>query len=322
VTLRTSWRVRALFCALATELLAACGSPPTAGAPLPPAPLLGEPAEAVPADLDLVVRVDLRRLRDALGGGFDSLLEQMIARAPNGEQDAATGRLLLRLLLEADTVWLGARPGLSPEQTDNVLVARGPFSALVPDAIGGQPEWRRPERLGGGVLRYERATPPQRALPAVLYLREPDLVVVGSAAEIDALELTVEQGNGGEPLRARESGIVTLSARVPKIASRLRERAPTITRLIEGAERLSCGLDRRAGRYELELELEYGAAERAREVLEPIREVFAALSRAGLEWLGSTTFEASGAIVSARLSLDSAVVERLVACRLTTGCPP
>jgi hypothetical protein len=43
---------------------------------------------------------------------------------------------------------------------------------------------------------------------------------------------------------------------VPKIASGLRERAPTLTRLIDGAERLSCLLDRRGERYELELELE------------------------------------------------------------------
>jgi hypothetical protein len=317
---RASGKRRVRAGALAVLVLAACGPPPSAGAPLPPAPRLVEPADAVPADLDLVARVDLRRLRDALGGGFDTLLEQIIAQSPNGERDAATGRLVLRLLLKADTVWFGARPGLSPEQTDSVLVARGPFAALVPDAIGGEPAWRRPARLGGGVLRYERPTPPERALPAVLYVREPDLVVVGSAAEIDALELTVEQGRGGEPLRARESGILSVAARVPKIAPRLRERAPTLTRLIDGAERLSCGLDRRSDRYELELELEYEAAERARQVVDPFREVFAALSRAGLDWLGGVAVEASGAVVSARLSLDSARIERLIACRLTPGC--
>jgi hypothetical protein len=311
-----------LWCsaALGVSLFACSPLPPAEPPPPPEAPLLGDPASVIPADLDLVARVDLRRLRDALGGAFDSLFEQVMERAPSGERDAATGRLLLTLLLKADTVWLGARPGFSAEQTDSVLVLRGAFSQLVPHAIGGDPAWQRPERLGGGVLRFERPTPPVRAQPAVLYVREPDLVVVGSEAEIDALELGVEQGRGDEPLRAKESGIVSVSARVPKIASGLRERAPTLTRLIDGAERLSCLLDRRGERYELELELEYDSAERARQVEGPIRDVFAALARAGLDWLDAVAVNVAGLSVSARLSLPTAVVERLIACRVSGAC--
>jgi hypothetical protein len=149
-----------LWCsaALGVSLFACSPLPPAEPPPPPEAPLLGDPASVIPADLDLVARVDLRRLRDALGGAFDSLFEQVMERAPSGERDAATGRLLLTLLLKADTVWLGARPGFSAEQTDSVLVLRGAFSQLVPHAIGGDPAWQRPERLGGGVLRFERPT--------------------------------------------------------------------------------------------------------------------------------------------------------------------
>lgn len=274
----------------------------------------------MPADLDLVVRLDLRRLRAALGGAFEPLSQQILSRAPSDERDAATGRLLLELLLRADTVWLGARPGLSAEQTDSVVMARGAFASVVPDVIGGEPAWQRPERLGGGVLRFERPPPPVRAQPAVLYVKEPDLVVIGSAAELDALELTLERGAGDEPLRAKESGIVSLRARVPKLAAGLRARAPTLSRLIEGADLLSCLLDRRADRYELELELEYESRERASQVAGPMREVFASLSRAGLEWLSGATVTASGRSVAARLSLESALLERLLACRLAGNC--
>ena len=299
--------------ALAASLsLAACARnlPP----PLPPAPALAEPAFALPADLDLVLRLDVNRLRDLLGGGFETLFGDLLGRAPTAERDAATGRLLLELLLRADTIWLGARPGLSPESTDNVLVLRGRFAGLVPQDLGGDPPWPPPVRLGGGVLRYERAAPALRATPAVLYLREPDLVVVGSIAEIDALELTIERKEGAPPLRTKEAGLVALTARVGSLRQRLRSRAPTLARLLEGADRLSCAADVRAGNVELELELEYDAAEHAARVAPPLREVFAVLARSGFDWLRGTRIEAVGPAVAVRWALPEDEARRLFAC--------
>src|SRR5687768_16884870 len=112
---RGFWR-GALGLALAV-LPCACVEPlPPA---LPPAPELNEPASAVPADLDLVIRVDVDRLRDVLGGGFDALFDDLMKRTPAGERDGETGRLVLGILMRANTIWLAARPGLSPELTDN-----------------------------------------------------------------------------------------------------------------------------------------------------------------------------------------------------------
>jgi hypothetical protein len=299
----------------------ACGTPQAEAPPPPPAPALGEPALAMPSDLDLVVRVDMRRLRGALGAGFDTIFEETIARARGDERDAETGRLLLLLLSRADTVWLGARPGHSPSLTDNVLVLRGAFGGLVPDAIGGEPPWERPERLGGAVLRYGRRTQPMsRAAPAVLYLREPDLAVLGSAAEIDALALTVEEGRGAAPLRAPEAGIVAVSARVPVLGQRLRQRAPTVARLFEGATRVSATCDRKQADFEFGIDLEYGTAERVAEVAEPIRQVLAVLARSGFGFLEQARVDAVGASIGIRFALSAAELERRFACWVTSDC--
>ena len=302
--------------------LSAC-SPPLPPAPPPPtAPVLEQPALAIPGDLDLVLRVDLARLRDLFGLGFEAALDEMLARAPGSDADGDTGRLLLRLLSRADTVWLGARPGLSPELTDNVLVARGKFAGLVPEAIGGEPSWGRPERLGGGVLRYERAAPKLRATPAVIYLREPDRVVIGSTAEIDALELTLERAEGLPPLRAPESGIVALAARVPELSRGLRERAPTLTRLLDGADELSCSVDRRGEDLELLVELRYAKPARAADVAGPIEAVLARLADSGFRFLESVRVQAAGASVTLSLALPMERVKALVACAAGYGCGP
>jgi hypothetical protein len=52
----------------------------------------------------------------------------------------------------------------------------------------------------------------------------------------------------------------------------------------------------------------------------PLRDVVARLTRSGLDWLEHVAVTASGSSVSARLSLESALVERLVACRIAGGC--
>jgi hypothetical protein len=307
------------LCALS---VCAC-TPPLPPAPPPPlAPVLEEPALAIPGDLDLVMRVDLSRLRDLFGLGFEAALDEMLARTPGADADGDTGRMLLRLLSRADTVWLGARPGLSPELTDNVLVARGKFAGLVPEAIGGDPPWDRPERLGGGVLRYERAAPKLRATPAVIYLREPDRVVLGSTAEIDALELTLERGEGQPPLRAPEAGVVALSARVPQLSQGLRARAPTLTRLLDGADRLSCSVDRRGDDLELVLELSYENASRAADVAGPIEQVLARLAESGFRFLERVRVQPAGSSVTLTLSLPMERVKALAACAAGYGCGP
>ena len=64
-------------------LLAGCAA--RRAAP-PPAPSVEDPAGIVPPDLDLVLRLDLGRLRDALGqGALDELTRRAVRPGGGGE---------------------------------------------------------------------------------------------------------------------------------------------------------------------------------------------------------------------------------------------
>src|SRR6188768_591637 len=96
-------RRRALLLGLSA---AACG--PKTPPPLPPAPAISSAAELIPADLDVVVRLDLARVKAALGElALTALAHQVLAR-DNAGQDP--DELLVSSLLGADQVYLAYRP--------------------------------------------------------------------------------------------------------------------------------------------------------------------------------------------------------------------
>jgi hypothetical protein len=288
--------------------------------PPPSAPSVDEPALVMPADLDLVVRLDLARLRGLLGGELSSNLESMLRRTTPQEPDASTARLLLTLFNRADTAWIGVRPGLAPELTDSAVVLRGRFSGVVPREIGGAPAFAPPEDLGGGVLRFERSAAPERAAPAVLYLREPDLVVVGSIAEMDALDRTLLERQVDAPLRAPETGLLSASARLALLHQRLSERAPTFAGLLNGAERLELSVDHSNNAFTLKLDVAFDTADRATLVAEALSELARILGRGRRAWLAKTRVEALGRFVSLRLSLTESELASLVGCARDADC--
>src|SRR5260370_41317379 len=87
-------------------LLAACGPKPLAAPP--PAPRLTSAAELIPPDLDIVLRLDLARVKAALGAtALSALAGQVLAR---GKADAGAGHLVVSSLVGARQVELGFRP--------------------------------------------------------------------------------------------------------------------------------------------------------------------------------------------------------------------
>ncbi len=92
---------------LALGALPACRS--SRIGPPPDAPRLVRAADAMPADLDLVVRLDLRKIRETLGGpAMTAISEQAVQRLRGS--DRGTDVLMLRALEQTDTLWLGIRP--------------------------------------------------------------------------------------------------------------------------------------------------------------------------------------------------------------------
>lgn len=262
-------REGATLALLGALLLGGCAQTERIAGP-PEAPRLGQPSLAMPGDLDLVVRLDLGRLRDALGEDLQNAVDALLSTAPENAPDAATSRLLLALLSRAKTAWIGVRPALSPEQTDNVLVLRGDFQGLVPSRISGKPDWTYPQDLGGGVLKFSRPRPGQRVAPAVLYFQDPNLVVIGSYAELDALEATLETGRGDPPLEPPDTGIASLAARLDKLQPILRSRAPSFGKLLSGAQTIRASAAWTGSELDLRVELIVDSNDHARQIAETL----------------------------------------------------
>lgn len=297
-----------------------CASPVPPQLPDPPS--LSEPKLAVPADLDLVIRIDLEALRSTLGEALPAAFESVLRTTPEAAHDATTKRLLLALLARSKTAWVGVRPGLAPELTDNVLVLRGQYDKVLPRDLGGEPAWGRPRDLGGGVLRFERAEPRLRAYPAVLYFRAPDLAVFGSYAEVDALERSLESGRADAPLEPPDTGTVSVAARLTELAADLRRRAPTLAKFVDGAEtfRASAGLG--VANLDVRADIRFESPERARTAAEALGAVARLLgSGPDKAWLAQAEVTAVERFVTIRCAVPQAELARALG-RLSAAAEP
>lgn len=230
----------------------ACGAPHVTAPPRSPG--LASPELAIPGDLDVVVRLDVARLREALGPRFRQALERL------GTGDAAW---VSARVAEADAVWLAFRPGPEGEPMDSVLVLAGKLSVVVPPVSEG---WGPAEALGADVRRYLRRGELARAAPAVIYAGRSDWLVVGTSAEIDALERSVERGARDPRLAPVARGVLSFALRPEVAAAALRRPWPAIGSALGRGQRLAGWVDVKGDRVDLEVELQLPEAELAREL--------------------------------------------------------
>ena len=251
---------RRRFSVLALSALVAAGcGPERIPRPSTPAPTLFRPADALPADLDVVLRIDFRRIRTALGAEALSRLRRVAARS----DDEATDRLVADALERADTVWIGLRPASSLELSDAVLVLRGKFRGLEPRHYASEPKWQAPVDLGAAWRRYDRAAPKLRSSPARIYVQESELMLFVSIAELDSVERALEHGERDKRLDPKEKGLISLEARVRRLVPVLEQRSPNAARLLGSARRLRLNAELDAAGLSGELELEFEEPEQA-----------------------------------------------------------
>jgi hypothetical protein len=287
---------------LGLVLCCSCGPKPIPP-PDTPAPALARPVDAIPADLDVVVRVDLARMRRALGPGAVAALRDRAAGA-----EGADRRLLEQALAAADTVWIAFRPGLAPDKTDQVVVLRGNFEKLDPRSHDAEPAWQLPIDLGGGWRLYRRPKPSTRAAPARIYLRVDDLLVFVSSAEIDSAERSIEARVRDDDLEPPEKGAVSVAARLKPLSRTLLERSPAAARLLARGQRLTASADLDADGLRAEIELSFDTEEDARDVADAAGLLVAALAENGdlpKSLAESLRIEAVGTSMVVRLSLGA-----------------
>ncbi|MBX3128624.1 MAG: hypothetical protein KF718_18020 [Polyangiaceae bacterium] len=273
--------------------------------PPPPAPALGPPASAIPADLDLVVRLDLGKIRAALG---QAALDELRAQSRRGGLEPELERMLGDLLQSSDVVLAAVRPEGTLAVLDNVLVFRGRFATFDPQSYALTPRFGPPHDLGADVRRQQRAGATKRAEPARLYRSGDDVVVLVSSAAIDSVERQIEERQGDPHLEPPAKGVLALAARAPALGRWVDDRSVRLTRLLRAAGELSGYLDLDSERLTAELELSVQDETEAIELARALGELATAVTRGGGELtapLRRLSVEAVGQRVVLRLVLPT-----------------
>jgi hypothetical protein len=293
---------RALLLALAA-LGGACGPKPLAAPPS--APVVVSASDLIPADLDVVARFDLGRVKAALGATVLTALSREVLSAAGGAEHADS--LVLESLLAADVVFLGYRPSPILAPLDRVLALQGSFEQLARPPLG----FASAVDLGGDVRYFERAASTTLARGAVarIYTASTRVRAFVSEAEIDAVERVLATGGAERRLSPPEEGTLSLSAR-PWLVARFGGRG-ALRDLLESAKALHAVADLESDGVRLELSLELAKPEQA--------EALAAAAKQALQRLGSTLaaqgeLKAEGERVVLKARLDRAQLLPLLGC--------
>jgi hypothetical protein len=271
----------------------------------------------LPADLDLVLRVDLDQLAAQLGADVG---RRLALEAIDGPDDADPGRPLLeRTLARSDRLWLGVRSRGSEHVPELMLLTRGQFATVLPDTKTGDAIWSASEE--GAAPHFERQLTTPGALTRMYPLGE-GLLAWASAGEIAGLERRIAGSTGGG-VRPPERGAVSLAASAERLRERFSGRFPELTSRFAGAELVSGYVERADAGLHAEVTLSLGSPAQASEVAELVTTLLAQLARRGC--LAGTlarsaqvsVFERS---VRAHARLEAEQVSGLGACILDGAC--
>lgn len=221
---------------LAAALLSSsCGSEVPAGGvkTVNEAPLARrvDPLDLVPADLDLVVRVDLARLRAGLGP-VDLGPDSGGSGLP-GPLSAEADPLLREAIEKADTVWLAMR-ATDFDGGDRVIVVSGKLGDVVPS-----PDEYEPARsMLEGVQLFEHRGVVRRTETAQVIAVEDRALAFVSPVETPSVARVLREGpdeGRGDP---RAEGLMSLDYRARRLSPELERKYPSISAVIAGIERI------------------------------------------------------------------------------------
>jgi hypothetical protein len=292
-----------------------CAPPP---APSVPARHADAPNALLPADLDVVVRIDVEQLEAQLG---KDVAEHAILDTLAGGEAAAERALLSRSLAHSDLLWFGWRSGAHGEGTDDILISRGQFSTLLEDEHSADPVWSR--RSGSGKLAHLQRENAERGALVSLYPLGERWLAWASAHAAPELELRLVEGAAPDHLQPPERGTLSAAASPERLRARYQRDYPELTARFAGAEQLSAYFDSNERGLHAELELSFAVPERALDASQVAVQVF--------EQLGHNPCVVGVVARAARVSvfekslrvqaeLDRAQVDGLWACILGQAC--
>jgi hypothetical protein len=180
-----------------------------------------DPAELFPADLDLVVRVDMARIRSQLGPGA-------IERLPDSALPDAAKDLVTPAIRRSNVVWFGLRLG-DIEAGDRVVVVEGLMGDLEPDA-----RFQRIESTNDDLAIFDRIGPLKRPDTAQIIALGKRAMAFVSAVEKPSVARVLREGPDPEHREPEASGLLSFDLRAGRLPPFLERRFPSIGSILAG----------------------------------------------------------------------------------------
>ncbi len=242
-------------CAFAACLGLSCARP----APTPAVPNGRQGAASLPADLDVVVRMDVA----ALGREFGTALAQrLLLDTVGGGDDPSDSKLLEQALSRSELAWLGLRSGVPLDDAAKVLILRGHFASLPLTGKSSVLGWTAVE-AESGLARYFRPTTRPGAYVQVHYPPGEELLIWASEQEVLAIERNSTERTDSARLRPPERGAVSLAARTERLRERYASRYPELVARFDGATLLEAYVESSVAGWTAEISLRFETSEQA-----------------------------------------------------------
>ncbi len=266
-------RARDLGCGGALWLaLAGCGS-------APPSPARGhaaagvrvekdlDPPDIFPADLDLVVRIDVGRMRSGIGPAVaDALSKRALQESPEPE--------LREALASADVVWIAARAA-ELDVGDRIVVVEGRTS--MPELSAAR--WQRVRSPNGRLRIFDRKEEaPREGTARIINLGNRAAAFI-SPVELDAVRRVLGDGPDEKRGNPAAEGLVSVDLRAGRLPPALERKYAAIGSVLAGVERVrgSAVLVDEGVKVDAQvLGASVAGAERAARFLEAVRDSLAA----------------------------------------------
>ena len=205
-------------------------------------------SDLIPADLDLVLRIDLARIRRGLGDGSASEMSE------HALDKARVSGLMREALKRADTVWLGVR--VSDLDTGDRVIAmqyrqtdgEGAITkALEPDTIAWEPQATTRE----GLSLYVARDKPARTSTALIALLGRDQAAFVSPVQAQSVRRLLRDGPDTQRGQPTPEGLVSIDYRARRLAPALENRFPSFAALIAGIDRVRAVVSLAGAKFEL-----------------------------------------------------------------------
>jgi hypothetical protein len=229
-----------------------------------------DPTDLFPADLDLVVRVDVGRMRGGIGpAAADALAKRAVAGAAEDE--------IREALACAQVVWVATR-AVDAEAGDRVVVVEG--RSCMPSLAAAR--WERVRSGNARVRIFDRTSEAPRAGVARIMNLGNHATVFVSPVELDAVKRVMDAGPDAKRGAPSAEGILSFDQRAGRLPLGLEKKYPSIAAVLAGVERVrgSAVLVDEGLKVDAQvLGASAAGAERAARFLEAVRDTLAKSAR-------------------------------------------